>query len=147
MSKTKAGDYTTLGVFDYDYSPGAGEDQVPAPTPAVALAPTRVFAGQVTPAAARQGAAAGAIVPVPAAVLHSLLLPKRRRALPRLHSTLHIPIRGVASACSFRPAMGPLLLRPGQSRCLATPILVRPRSPCRFQRTSAWPPLPAAMYL
>ena len=39
VSKTKAGDYTTMGVFDYDYSPGAGEDQVPAPTPAVAARP------------------------------------------------------------------------------------------------------------
>ena len=81
VSKTKAGDYTTLGVFDYDYSPGAGEDQVPAPTPAVALAPTRVFAGQVTPAAARQGAAAGAIVPVPAAVLQQ---PASPEAAPRV---------------------------------------------------------------
>jgi tyrosinase len=69
VSKTKAGDYTTLNVFGYDYSPGSGEDEVPAPGPAVALAPSQVFAGQVTPAAGRLGAAAGAIVPVPAAAL------------------------------------------------------------------------------
>jgi hypothetical protein len=81
VSKTKAGDYTTRDVFNYDYSPGSGEDQVPAPTPAVAAAPTRVFAGQVTRAPARQGAAAGAIVPVPVAALQQ---PTSPDAAPRV---------------------------------------------------------------
>src|SRR5262249_38684786 len=29
VSKTNAGDYAAMSVFDYDYSPGSGEDQVP----------------------------------------------------------------------------------------------------------------------
>src|SRR5262245_15068576 len=81
VSKTKAGDYTTLSVFDHDYSPGSGEDQVVAPTPAVALAPSQVFAGQVTPAAPRLGAAAGGVVPVPAAALQA---PASPDAAPRV---------------------------------------------------------------
>ena len=75
VSKIKAGDYTTISAFDYDYSPGSGEDQVPAPSPAVAAAPTQVFQGQVTPAAAALGAAAGAIVQVPAAALKARTSP------------------------------------------------------------------------
>src|SRR5262249_21735971 len=69
VAKTRGAAYMPLVVFVYDYPPGSGEDRVPAPTPAVAVVPSRVFAGPVTPAAARQGAAAGAIVPVPAATL------------------------------------------------------------------------------
>jgi tyrosinase len=80
VSKIKAGDYTTISVFDYDYSPGSGEDEVPAPGPVVAAAPSQVFTGQVTPAAAALGAA-GAVVQVPAAALKAAPSPD---AAPRV---------------------------------------------------------------
>jgi hypothetical protein len=81
VSKTKAGDYTTLSAFNYDYSPASGEDQVPAPGPVIAMAPTQVFAGQVTPAATALGAAASGAVSVPAAALQPLTSPE---AAPRV---------------------------------------------------------------
>lgn len=38
-TKTMAGDYATMASFDYDYSPGSGEDLVPAAGPLVAALP------------------------------------------------------------------------------------------------------------
>jgi tyrosinase len=67
VSKTKAGEYTTISAFDYDYSPSSGEDQVTGPS--VALAQPQVFGGQISPASTGLGAAPGAVVPVPAAAL------------------------------------------------------------------------------
>lgn len=81
VSKVKAGDYATMDAFDYDYSPGSGEDQVPPPSPVVAAAPTQVFGGQVVPAAAALGAAAGGVVQVPAAALKA---PASPDAAPRV---------------------------------------------------------------
>jgi hypothetical protein len=50
-AKTNAGDYAAMSVFDYDYSPGSGEDQVPAPgTPVAAVPATRAFSAQITSA-------------------------------------------------------------------------------------------------
>jgi tyrosinase len=70
VSKTRAGDYTAMSVFDYDYSPGSGEDQVPAGGPAVAaLPPTRVFSAQITSATIGASAPAGGVAQVPAAAL------------------------------------------------------------------------------
>jgi tyrosinase len=49
VSKITAGDYAAMSAFDYDYSPGSGEDQVPAPgTPVAALPATRAFSAQIT---------------------------------------------------------------------------------------------------
>ncbi|MBR1070594.1 tyrosinase [Bradyrhizobium japonicum] len=70
VSQTKAGDYAATSLFDYDYSPGSGDDQVPAPGP-VAEASPQVFSAQVTSAAVGAGTAAGGIADVPVAALAS----------------------------------------------------------------------------
>ncbi|HKA02480.1 MAG TPA: tyrosinase family protein [Candidatus Solibacter sp.] len=75
VSKVKAGDYKAMSAFDYDYSPGSGEDQVPAPGPAVAVGPSQVFSGQITAAAVGAGPAAGGVVQVPAAALQAAASP------------------------------------------------------------------------
>jgi tyrosinase len=70
VSKTSAGDYAAMSVFDYDYSPGSGEDQVPATGTAVAALPaTQVFSAQITSATIGAAVPAGGIAEVPAATL------------------------------------------------------------------------------
>jgi tyrosinase len=70
VSKTNAGDYAAMTVFDYDYSPGSGEDQVPAPGPAVAASPaTQVFSAPITSATIGASIPAGGVAEVPAAAL------------------------------------------------------------------------------
>lgn len=69
VSKTKAGEYTTMAAFEYDYSPGSGEDQVAGP--AVAAAAPNLFSGQISPASAALGAASGAVVQVPSTALQT----------------------------------------------------------------------------
>jgi hypothetical protein len=81
VSKTNAGDYAAMSVFDYDYSPGSGEDQVPAPgTPVAALPATRAFSAQITSATIGAGVAAGGVAQVPAAAL----APAAPQAPPRV---------------------------------------------------------------
>ncbi|MGZ6254252.1 MAG: tyrosinase family protein [Candidatus Binataceae bacterium] len=41
VTKITAGDYASMASFDYDYSPGSGEDQVPVAGPLVAALPPR----------------------------------------------------------------------------------------------------------
>jgi hypothetical protein len=70
VAQTKAGDYAEIGMFNYGYSPGSGEDEVPAAM--VAAAPAAMVAGarvaaDVSAAAADTGA--GGIAEVPAAML------------------------------------------------------------------------------
>jgi hypothetical protein len=73
VSKTSPADYTTLATFNYDYSPGSGEDQVPGSGPLVAAAsaPTqaRVFNAQIASAAVGSGTQAGGVTEVPATAL------------------------------------------------------------------------------
>ena len=69
VSKVKAGEYTEMKLFDYEYSSGFGEDEVQAP--AVAAAQPQLFEGKVTAAAVEPGAVAGGFVAVPAAVLET----------------------------------------------------------------------------
>lgn len=68
VTKTSPNDYTTPAAFDYDYSPGSGEDQVPGAGPVVAAAARqgRVFNAQIG-----AGAAAGGVAEVPAAALEA----------------------------------------------------------------------------
>jgi hypothetical protein len=81
VAKTNAGDYAAMSVFDYDYSPGSGEDQVPAPgTPVAAVPATRAFSAQITSATIGAGVAAGGIAQVPAAAL----APAAPQAPPRV---------------------------------------------------------------
>lgn len=73
VSRTKAGDYKAMTAFDYDYSPGSGEDQVPAvgPVVAAAAAPMRVFTTQITSASVGAAAPAGGVTEVPPAALQA----------------------------------------------------------------------------
>jgi hypothetical protein len=72
VSKTIAGDYAAMSVFDYDYSPGSGEEQVPATGTAVAALPaTQVFSAQITSATIGAAVPAGGIAEVPAATLEA----------------------------------------------------------------------------
>lgn len=70
VSQTKAGDYATTDLFEYDYSPGSGEDQVPTPGP-VALNAPQVFNAQVTSASIGKSIAAGGVAKVPSAALQA----------------------------------------------------------------------------
>jgi hypothetical protein len=80
VSKTSAGDYTTMSVFDYDYSLGSGEDQVPAGGPAVAALPaSQAFSAQITSATIGASVPAGG-ARVPAAAL----APAAPQAPPRV---------------------------------------------------------------
>jgi tyrosinase len=73
VSKTKAGDYKAMTVFDYDYTPGSGEDQVPASGPAVAAAavPVRVFNAQIASASIGAGELAGGVAQVTSGALQT----------------------------------------------------------------------------
>jgi hypothetical protein len=73
VSKISAGDYTAMSVFDYDYSPGSGEDLVPAVVAALpAPASTQRFSAQITSAAIGVGEPAGGVAQVPAAALQAV---------------------------------------------------------------------------
>ena len=79
LSKTGAGDYTAMSVFDYDYSPGSGEDQVPAGGSAVAALPaSQAFSAQITSATIGASVPAGGVARVPA------LAPAAPQAPPRV---------------------------------------------------------------
>jgi tyrosinase len=70
VSQTNSGDYATAALFDYDYSPGSGEDQVPAVVAsAPAAAESQRFSGRITSSAVVPGEQAGGVVDVPAAAL------------------------------------------------------------------------------
>jgi hypothetical protein len=67
VKETKAGDYAEMSVFDYDYAPGSGEDEVPV---AVAAAPPAAPTSRTTVAmTATAGEAAGGMADVPATAL------------------------------------------------------------------------------
>ena len=86
-TKTKASDYATMASFDYDYSPGSGEDMVPAAGPLVAaLPPQRVG---VALRSRQIGAAepAGGVAQVPKAVLAS---PSPEASAPVAEVTLNL---------------------------------------------------------
>ncbi|MFB9264005.1 tyrosinase family protein [Bradyrhizobium erythrophlei] len=70
VTQTKASAYALPSVFDYDYSPGSGEDLVPAAGPAVAGSP-QVFSGDVASAQIGMARAAGGTVRVPASALQA----------------------------------------------------------------------------
>jgi tyrosinase len=70
VSQTNAGAYATPDLFNYDYSPGSGEDQVPAAGPVVASA-GQVFSGPVASATIGTAKAAGGVVRVPASALQN----------------------------------------------------------------------------
>ena len=71
VTQTMAGSYATPKPFDYDYSPGTGEDQVPAAGPAVAAATPQVFSGPVVSQQIGVAKAAGGTVRVPAPSLQA----------------------------------------------------------------------------
>jgi hypothetical protein len=70
VTKTKASDYATTSAFEYDYSPGTGEDMVAPEAVAVAARPaTQQFSARLSAQAVRSGERAGGVVEVPAAAL------------------------------------------------------------------------------
>ena len=70
VTKTKASDYATTSAFEYDYSPGTGEDMVAPDAVAVAARPaTQQFSARLSAQAVRSGERAGGVVEVPAAAL------------------------------------------------------------------------------
>jgi tyrosinase len=77
VSKTNAGDYAQMqgqmSVFDYDYSPGSGEDQVSPPTALVAAAQAPgFFSAQIAASSIGAGTTpAGGVAQVPAAALQA----------------------------------------------------------------------------
>ncbi len=72
VAKTSAGDYAAMSVFDYDYSSGSGEDEVPPPgTPVAAVPATRAFSAQITSSTIGAGVPAGGVAQVPAAALEA----------------------------------------------------------------------------
>src|SRR5260370_1255244 len=72
VAKTSAGDYAAMSVFDYDYSSGSGQDEVPPPgTPVAAEAATRAFSAQITSSTIGAGVPAGGVAQVPAAALEA----------------------------------------------------------------------------
>ncbi|MEA2930027.1 MAG: tyrosinase, partial [Hyphomicrobiales bacterium] len=68
-AKTKAGDYASMASFDYDYSPGSGEDQVPLTEPLVAARPPQRFGAAVRSRQIGAAEPAGGVAQVPTAVL------------------------------------------------------------------------------
>jgi len=73
VSMTNAGDYAQMSVFDYDYSPGSGEGQVPPPTALVAAAQAPgFFSAQIAASSIGAGTTpAGGVAQVPAAALQA----------------------------------------------------------------------------
>jgi tyrosinase len=70
VSRTNAGAYATTTVFDYDYSPGSGENLILAPGAVIAALPqTRRFNANIAAATVRSGKPAGGVAQVPAAAL------------------------------------------------------------------------------
>jgi tyrosinase len=74
VTKTAASEYSSMTVFDYDYAPGSGEDQVPA-APVAAAAPAlpapQSFAAALTASSLQGNASASATASVPAAALQA----------------------------------------------------------------------------
>ena len=68
-TKTKAGDYATMASFDYDYSPGSGEDQVAVPGQLVAALPPQRVSAVLRSRQIGAAEPAGGIAQVPKAVL------------------------------------------------------------------------------
>jgi tyrosinase len=65
VTKTKAGDYATIGDFSYDYQPGTGETVVPIQEAAARTAarPVQRFSGQIQTSVVRPVAAAKVTLP------------------------------------------------------------------------------------
>jgi tyrosinase len=62
VARTRAGDYESMAVFNYDYEPGSGEDVAAQGRPSM---PRRIVAGMVTTRLARPGQPASALVQLP----------------------------------------------------------------------------------
>jgi tyrosinase len=88
VRQSSAGDYAEIGLFDYDYAPGSGEEIVPAtPVPAGAAAasrrtlPVRLIATRIV-----AGSAAGGAVVVPLALVRQQAEPRE----PKLFASVTV---------------------------------------------------------
>jgi tyrosinase len=90
VAKTKAGEYATTSFFDYDYSPGSGEDQIPPPVVAAipARPATQRFSALITSQTVGADQPAGGVAEVPAAALQAPL-PQAAPAVAEV--TLNLP--------------------------------------------------------
>lgn len=73
VTKTEAGDYASMAMFNYDYEPGSGEEVVTRPSsrPRSRSAGRRVFTGTVQNRQVHAAEPASAVVAVPAATLEA----------------------------------------------------------------------------
>ena len=71
VAKNKAGDYITMASFDYEYTRGSGEDQVPIVAPLISLAPPPPVGFAVRSAQASADDDAGGSAVVPAVMLRT----------------------------------------------------------------------------
>jgi tyrosinase len=71
VSKITAGDYASMSSFDYDYSPGSGEDEVPTVVAAAPAAPVQSFSANITSSVIGAAQPAGGQVTVPSALLQA----------------------------------------------------------------------------
>lgn len=113
VAKTKAGDYATIGDFDYDYQAGSGEDVVAAPPVLVAgAAPARLGAAVDRPALAQS---ATATVAVPEVLLRSAA----QAGGPALVATVTMTPEALAGGARFDVLLNP----PGDTagRALGSP--------------------------
>ncbi|MCX4177751.1 MULTISPECIES: tyrosinase family protein [Paraburkholderia] len=112
VTKTRTGDYETIGDFDYDYQPGAGEDVVAIPAAAkIAPLPPRVFAAIVENRAISAGSPGSASVRLPANILvrtdvrrDEALVAKITMSLPPwTHEVYVVVLNGAPNTAAVQP--------------------------------------------
>jgi tyrosinase len=100
VSKVTAGDYATIGDFNYEYEPGSGEQVVPsAATAAIAAAqPVQRFAAAIASPLVTATDGASGTVTIPAALLQAATGPNA----PKLFAKVTIDIPPLQHAGKFR---------------------------------------------
>lgn len=102
VNKTTAGDYATIGDFNYDYQPGSGEQVVPpalaaGAVRAEAVTPIKRFSAQITTPPAGAAETASGAVTIPPALLQAGAEPEA----PRLFAQVTIALPPLAHGQDF----------------------------------------------
>ena len=107
-TKIKSGDYAAMSAFDYDYSAGSGEDQVPAPAIVAALPaiPTRSFSASITSRSLGAGEAARGVAEVPATALRAAAAPEASPPVAEITLNLSEADQGRRFRVQVTPAGG-----------------------------------------
>jgi tyrosinase len=110
-TKTSAGDYATIGDFNYEYQPGSGEQVVPAPAMAAAAPAQRVqrFNAQITAPGTGATRSAGGSVTLPPGLLQGGTGP----GAPRLVAQVTVALPPVSHAREFAVVVNPPAGAPG----------------------------------